>query len=424
MRNLIQFIRGGIGRQAVLWFAAAAVFLPSFALAHGERNQEPFLRLRTAHFYDVKWSTDKIKVNEDVVLTGRFRLSPDWPANLPAPEVVFLGNGTPGPVLVRTESYLNGVPAIQSARLQLDRDYEFKMVLKGRIPGRHHVHPMLNVSGAGPLVGPGAWITVEGNAADFRLPATTLTGHQIENLETWGTGTVYAWHLVWVALAAFWIVWWLRRPLLMPRYKALQAGAEDELVTTTDLKVGVGLMVLVIAIVYFGYQWAEAKYTRTVPLQGGQAKVDPLPETDKAVLVRVVRASYDVPGRSMKFEIDVTNGSDKPVVLGEFMTSNLRFVNRSVPAAVKLVDHNYPQELLPQSGLIVKGADSGVAAGETRRLQVEATDALWELERLTSMLNDPDNRIGGLLFFFDSDGKRIISNIMGPIVPLFTTPTL
>jgi len=90
--------------------------------AHGERNQEPFLRMRTAHFYDVSWSTPQVAVNDEVIVEGKFRLFEDWPANLPEPEITFLGNGTPGPVFVRTESWLNGQPAIQSVPLKLNRD--------------------------------------------------------------------------------------------------------------------------------------------------------------------------------------------------------------------------------------------------------------------------------------------------------------
>ena len=39
------------------------------ALAHGERNQEPFLRMKTLHWYDVKWSgeNDETIQGNDVV---------------------------------------------------------------------------------------------------------------------------------------------------------------------------------------------------------------------------------------------------------------------------------------------------------------------------------------------------------------------
>ncbi|MGH8007198.1 MAG: methane monooxygenase/ammonia monooxygenase subunit B, partial [Candidatus Binatia bacterium] len=38
----------------------------SQAAAHGEKSQEPFLRMRTVMWYDVVWSTDKLNVNEEM----------------------------------------------------------------------------------------------------------------------------------------------------------------------------------------------------------------------------------------------------------------------------------------------------------------------------------------------------------------------
>lgn len=388
--------------------------------AHGEKNQEPFLRMRTAHFYDMKWSTTKIDVNGDIVVSGKFRLSEDWPKNLPDPSRTrsFLGNGTPGPVLARTESYINGVAAIQSGRLELDRDYEFKTVMKGRVPGRHHVHPMVNVEGAGPLLGPGNWLDVVGNKADFRLPVTTVDGTKIDNLETWGTGTVYTWHALWFAIAIVFMLWWLRKPLLITRFRALEAGNERELVTRGDRLWGAAFLGVTLIITVAGANWAEAKYPRTIPLQGGEFKVKALPQDNVAVSVKVKRASYDVPGRSMKMVLEVTNSAPVAVRVGEFLTANLRFVNQTVPAAVASVDSNFPKDLVPPSGLKVD--NDLIGAGETKTISVDATDAAWEVERLTSLLNDPDNRVGGLLFLYDANGRRQIANVSGPIVPIFT----
>src|SRR5262245_58043011 len=143
------------------------------ASAHGERAQEPYLRTRTAHWYDVKWSVDKLAVNDTITVSGKFRLFGDWPDAVQLPHTVFVSNATPGPVFARVESYLNGVPARQSFRdLEVGRDYEYKMVLKGRMPGRFHVHPMIAVKGSGPLVGPGKWIEVSGSHAAFTFPVS------------------------------------------------------------------------------------------------------------------------------------------------------------------------------------------------------------------------------------------------------------
>jgi methane/ammonia monooxygenase subunit B len=403
---------------AGLVLVVASLCAASDARAHGERNQEPFLRMRTAQWYDVKWSASTVNVNDEVTISGKVRLFPDWPSNLPRPDTAFLGNGTPGPVFTRSESYLNGVPMIQSTKLELGRDYEFKTVLKARIPGMHHVHPLLNVSGAGPILGPGNWIEITGQHADFRLPVTTLTGEHIDNLETYGLGTVYGWHALWIALGAFWLVWWLRRPLLIPRFLAVESGEEAGLITRTDKFLGAALGIGAVVIVVAAFLYTEDKYPRTIPLQAGKAVVEPLPVTGSLVKLKVLRANYDVPGRSMRIQLEVTNGGDHPVSLGEFTTAGLRFINRSVPAAVAGVDPSYPKDLVARTGIKLD-SDAPVKPGETKVLNVDMTDAAWEVERLVSLVNDPDSRFGGLVFFFDENGNRSISEIMGPIVPTF-----
>ena len=82
------------------------------------------------------------------------------------------------------------------------------------------------------------------------------------------------------------------------------------------------------------------------------------------------------------------------------------------------IDPSFPTDLLPPTGLQIDDPKP-IAPGETRLITLDATDAAWEVERLTSLMNDPDNRVGGLLFLFDPDGKRLIANVFGPIVPVF-----
>ena len=212
-------------RKAVLLFVLMAV--STVLYAHGERNQEPFLRMKTLQWYDVKWSVDNgatINVNDEITLKGRVHFFSRWPQSINEPDTVFLANATPGPVFVRVSSYLNEVPQIQSTGVELGRFYDFEVVLKGRIPGRHHVHPMFNVQSAGGLIGPGIWVTIAGDADDFVYSVETRTGQTIENLGTYATGNVYKWHLIWVAVAILWLSWWLRRPLLIERYCLLKMG--------------------------------------------------------------------------------------------------------------------------------------------------------------------------------------------------------
>lgn len=410
-------------RKMILAVLAGAALLlsvlPQPAIAHGERATEPYIRTRTIHWFDVTWSTDKMKVNDTVTVQGKFRLMTDWPDAVSKPDLVFLSNGSPGASLTRVESYINGMPAQQSTKnLEIGRDYDFKLVMKGREPGKWHLHPVMNIYGAGAIVGPGGWVTVTGNAADFKAPVTTMHGTKIDDLQTFGVARVQMWQAGYALIAVAWLLWWLRRPLLISRWRVLEKGREDLLVTRTDDKVAAGLLVLVLLVVIVGYTKIKAEFPQLVPLQGGSLYTPPLQEAPNAVAIKLKRAEYDVPGRSMRLNIEMTNNTDQPLSVGEFTTANLRFINKKLPAAVAAIDPTYPQDLIPGNGLIVDGS-APLAPGETRLVMLEATDAAWELERLVSFLSNVDSRTGGLIFFYDPKGNRYISEVYGAILPVF-----
>ena len=134
-------------------------------------------------------------------------------------------SSSPGPVFVRTERYLNGQASVSSAALKLGGDYDFKIVLKARLPGRYHLHPFFNLHDAGAVMGPGHWFEVAGDPAAFTNQVKTLNGDVID-METYGLANGIGWHAFWFALGAAWLLWWVRRPLFIPRYKMLQSGQE------------------------------------------------------------------------------------------------------------------------------------------------------------------------------------------------------
>lgn len=402
-----------------LLLAFGLVSAPPIA-AHGERNQEPFLRMRTAHWYDVTWSTDSVKVNDEVEIRGRLHIFSDWPKHLFALNTAYLNLGTNGPVFVKVATYLNDVPVMQSTELEYGKEYQFRIVAKARTPGRHHMHPMLNVEGAGPLLGPGKWIEVTGNGADFVYPLKTLDGITIPNLETWQLGNMLRIHAYWLVLAFVWLGWWFRRgPSLLPRFRALAAGREDILFTNADRLVAAALIVVALFSVAYGMISTNSKYPRTSALQGGRVRVFPLPDELEQVVVRHTKGVYQVPGRSLQLTLRVTNRTAQAVRLGEFTAANLRFVNQGVPAAVAGVPTGYPEDLMARNGLVVT-PDEPIPPGETREITVEAADAAWETERLASLMGNPDSSYGALLFFFDAQGKRAVSEVSGPAIPSFT----
>ena len=384
------------------------------ASAHGERSQEPFLRMRSIQWYDMKWQPKVTKVNDIATMTGKFHLAEDWPRAVGKPGRAFFNVGSPSPVFVRLSTKLNGHPTFISGPLEIGRDYEFEVKLKARIPGRHHMHAMVNVKDAGPIAGPASWMNISGSWDDFTNPITTLTGKSID-LETFNFSNGVFWHIVWLGLGCFWIGYFVAKPMFLPRSRVLLAYGDELLTSPTDRKVGLAVAILTCAIVWGGYRYTESVHPYTVPIQAGESKVEPMPIAPNPVAIKVTHANYDVPGRALRVTMEVTNNGDSAVNIGEFTTAGVRFVNK---LGQSHLDPDYPRELVA-TGLSVDN-DNGIQPGETREIKMEAKDALWEVQRLMALLGDPESRFGGLLMTWDQQGNRYINSIAGAVIPVFT----
>jgi len=399
---------------SLLAAVAATSFYAPNATAHGEKSQAAFMRMRTIHWYDLKWSKELVKVNEEVEISGKFHVFEGWPETVDAPESAFLNIGIPGPVFIRKASYVGGQLVPRSVRLEIGKTYDFKVVLKARRPGDWHVHTMMNVQGGGPIIGPGKWITIEGSMSEFKNPLTTLTGQTID-LENYNLENTYFWHTFWYVFGLAWIVYWVRRPVFLPRFLLVNAGRADELVSGTDRKIGMAFAAATLVVVVFAMSTANSKYPITIPLQAGTMRgMKPAVEEKSVVSVKVEDATYRVPGRAMRMKLTMTNNGDKAVRLGEFYTASVRFLDSDVFKDTT----GYPEDLLAEDGLEVSD-NSPLAPGETRTVEVQASDAAWEVYRLADIIYDPDSRFAGLLFFFDANGKRTISQIDAPLIPSF-----
>ena len=385
-------------------------------MAHGEKALEPFIRMRTIQWYDVQWSRQKFTVNEEISVSGKFHVAEDWPVSVPKPDAAFLNISTPGPVLIRTERFLNGKPYVNSVALQPGGDYTFKVVLKGRLPGRYHIHPFFNLKDAGQVMGPGVWLEVSGNAADFRNEVKTINGEVI-NMETYELSNGIFWHVFWGVLASAWLLWWVRRPLFIARYRMLQAGLEDELVTQQDKHIGKAILIGVPLFV-LGANWMTiSEYPKAIPLQAALDQILPLSAQVNAGVVDVdtLKAEYRIPERAMTFLVKVNNRSDKPIQVGELAIANVRFLNKEL---AKPSQDNTDMMIAPD-GLTLDNA-APIQPGEERTMTIIAKDALWESEKLDGLIRDSDSRIGGLLFFYDGlVGERFISSITAAVIPKF-----
>jgi methane/ammonia monooxygenase subunit B len=388
---------------------------PSTASAHGEKALEPFIRTRTIQWYDVAWSNPKVKVNDEVVVTGRFHVAEDWPIGVPKPEAAFLNMSAPGPVFIRTERTLNGQPWINSVSLKPGGDYEFKVVLKARMPGRYHIHPFFNLRDAGPVTGPGQWIEVGGDAAAFSNPVTTLTGETID-MESFGLANAVLWHGFWMAAGLAWLLWWVRRPLFLPRYKMLAAGREDALITPIDRTLAKAILVAVPVIVLGANAMAQSRYPSAIPLQAALDLIEPLlPQVNTgAVEVKLRKGEYRIARRAMVLSAEIHNRSTQPIRVGEFMTANLRFLNPDVAGTAGAGSDS----LTAANGLKVDEA-APIQPGETRQVRITASDAGWETEKLDGLIRDADSRLGGLLFLYGEDGQRHVASVSAAVIPRF-----
>lgn len=400
-----------IGRAALSAILIGVIAVSAgTAWAHGERSQEPFLRMRTITFYDTQWSKSRVQPGETMDLTGKFHVFSEWPRAVYLPDSIFLHYSVPGPSMLKKEAWMNGMPVINATTAKLGGDYDYRMNIMGRVTGTYHVHPMVNIEGGGPLVGGGEFVTVDGDWSNFTNNVTTIDGHTVD-LESHGRGRIIGWWLLWVAIGVFWLLWWVRRPFTR---RLFQVGVvpEEELVSPGDRTLGLVLMIATVLIVAIGFVTTNGAYPITIPLQTGRMDapdMKPTPEftpyAHATVMARPVTAVYTVPGRSLGMVIEVTNGTNRPQHLGGFITANLQFRD---PA------------LFPDSRLKIKTEPAGyIAPGQTVVLSVDATDAEWEYQRLAELIYDSDSRYGGLFEFFDAEKNRQIVEVGGPVIPSF-----
>ena len=399
---------------ALLVTMTAAIFYTPTASAHGEKSQAAFMRMRTIHWFDLDWSKDEVAINETMTISGKLHVFAGWPETVDKPEVAFLNIGIPGPVFIRAGSWIGDQLVPRSVSLELGETYSFKVLLKARRPGDWHVHTMMNVEGGGPIIGPGKWVTITGSMGEFVNPLTTLTGETID-LEDYALENIYFWHAFWYAIGLAWLLFWVKRPMFIPRHIAVSSGKADTLISATDKKVGVAFAVGTMVIVAVSMGTTNEKYPVTTPLQAGLMRgMVPIEMPEPTVTVKVNDASYRVPGRAMQMDLTITNNGDSAVRLGEFMTASVRFLDADV-----LEDESgYPDDLLAEEGLTVSD-NSPIAPGETRNVEVTASDAAWEVYRLADLIYDPDSRFAGLLFFYNEEGERQMVMVDAPLIPSF-----
>lgn len=418
MQNSIRAVNGlTILAIAVMTFLVTV----TETFAHGERMHQPSLRMRSIQWLDVTWERvdgktgNNIKVGDQIIMKGKM-MFPDaelWPATILKPEPSYLQPAGPASVFVKKEAYIGETPIPRSMNLKLGETYEFTMVVEARVPGLWHLHPALQITGTGPIVGPGFYYDVGGNWSDFVWAdeAGRDDRIKIENMETFHMGAIKSWHVFWIVVALVLIGWWARRPMLMPRYRALREGHESLLITRSDVIFHIGLGVMVLVVVLGAQVVTWNKYPDVMPLQTGRTPVEPIELTSQDIKAKVRQAEFNVPNRSMIATVEITNSEDSPLWLTEFNAAGFRFATtgKGEPAVVRdaVADGlaNYSPEYVLRGALEVT-PNKPIMPGETVTLTFEAADAVWEVEGLSEVIHSPIRRFGGVMLFTTGEGEK------------------
>lgn len=387
-------------RHALLLVLATAAMLATMAgpaLAHGEQTQEAFLRASTVLLYDVEVSDTELAVNDTFTVTGRLRLMESWPRHtIVQPEVGYLSLVTPGPVVTIEDRRLNDVFTPQSVHVGIGETYAFAVTAKARVPGRHHIHPSFAIEGVGTLAGTGTWIEIVEGDQPWSSEVTLASGGTID-LASFGTGRVWTWHLVSLAVGLLWLGWWLRRPLLA-RAGAVDEGHGAALVERADRRLAVVMVGLVALVLVAGNVLAQRGVDGPLlPLQVARLSVDPLPAPEPIVEANVAEAAWRSEAGRLEVTLDVTNTGARDLTL-----------TRMQMAEFEVQDH-----------MTVTPAGA-IRPGERATLTLSLDGAFLEEHNLLP-LSDPQLRFTALLFFTDSAGTEQVAEVdevTAPVLPL------
>jgi methane/ammonia monooxygenase subunit B len=388
--------------------------------AHGEKSQAAFLRMRTLNWYDLKWSKTNVNVNDEYEITGKLYIMNSWPAAILEPDQCFLNTGQPGAMAARLGVWVGAPGQMQftprSMRLEIGKTYAFRQLLKARRPGHWHTHVQLSVKTGGPIPGPGAYIDIKGNFSDYKDEVKLLNGTTVD-IEDYGESKILLWHLFWIIVGGWWILYWFGKRGFIGRFAWVASGKAEEVITPQERIVGAITLAATLLIVIIFYAMTVSGNPNTIPLQAGDFRNIQSLENEVnsgPITIKYVNGTYKVPGRELVANFKITNNGKEPLRIGEFNTAGLRFLNPDVYTAKV----EYPDYLLADRGLSLNDP-APIAPGETRDVAVTIQDARWDTERLSGLAYDVDSSFAGVLFFFSPSGARYPMEVGGPVIPTF-----
>jgi methane/ammonia monooxygenase subunit B len=384
------------------------------ALAHGEAAQEAFLRMRSVGWIDVEFSDNTILQGETITVTGTAKIMDSWPDTLAAgePRIGFITLIAPGPVVALKERTINGISTPGRIEVAKGDYYEFEMTFAGRRTGRWHIHPGFAVKGAGTLIGPGQYVTVEVNPDGYSSALTLYNGETI-NLESYQTGFVWGWQVLTFLIGMGWMLWWtvpkfhrtVTNLAVTSQIPLNDDGVKYGLNSPRDHRV-VNLFALGTALLLaVGFLYQANAFPVKIPQQVVQFEPPPIEASTDTVTGVGQEATFDTSGEELTLTAEVTNDGTSPATLTEFQTSNLTFV-----AAGEEASEGDSELSIEPSGEI--------APDETTTLTLVVTDPRFESENLIP-IGEAQLQVAGLLIFEDTSGDRSIMEVDAPIIPSF-----
>lgn len=382
------------------------------ASAHGERAQEAFLRMRTVAWIDTTYSRTTVRQGETFTITGTARILDAWPTKLAAgaPNTGFMGIIAPGPVVLLKERTINGVSAPTRIDIRRGGIYEFSMTVAGRRPGRWHVHPSFSVKGAGTLLGPGEWITVEENPDGFTNDVQLVGGGTV-NLENYQLTPVWIWLILTFLIGLAWMIYWtvpkrtVTNLAVTSQIPLNTDGMEYGLITKKDHR-NMNLFVLgTVLLLVVGWIWQSAAFPDKMPQQIIQfAPPEPAIASAPALAESAVgSATYDAASQTLTVETDITNLSQEPVNLTQFTTTTLRFTTGSAAGP----------------GVLQVAPDSTIQPGSApTRVTLTMQDPAWETEHLVP-IGESQLLVTGVMVFETADGQKNYTELEANLTPRF-----
>jgi methane/ammonia monooxygenase subunit B len=284
--------------------------------------------------------------------------------------------------------------------------YDFRLVLVGRTPGRWHVHPTLAIEGAGTLIGPGEWITVQ-DSGGFTNSLALMNGQTV-NLENYNLAQLTIWHWLGFAVGGAWLLYWaVSRPVVTRLAVTTQIpltsdGLDFGLVTRKDHRVATWFAIGTVALLAIGWAYQQVFFPVKVAQQVIRFEPPALPPEPRFAQAQIRSATYDPDTSTLQMDVLTTNTGTQPMRLQGFNTSNLAFAT-DTPGTT--AGHQ-----------LVVDAPAAIEVGQTQILHLTLREAVWAAERLIEV-NNPRLEVAGQLVFQDSSGARSHATVGSSVIP-------